>query len=522
MMWEEFYSGFSSETPALAAGRWGGWMWPDMEEVGKESTTVAQLPCFSDIPCLDLSEPHSQSSSSPAPFQELASPESPLTTSSSPSSPKVCAGGDGMGGMSAELTVGLTGGVCGLPIECRVCGDRASGFHYGVHACEGCKGFFRRTIRMKLEYEACARHCRVHKKSRNKCQFCRFQKCIAVGMSHEAIRFGRMPQAEKQRLMAEACVPEACGFVPESSVADEASFSDWRMLAKHVQDAYLRVFPLTKSKAWSILSGRAEMSAVIIHDMESLAVAEEVIQKKCSTWAPISCNGQVVDIDEGSVVANWMDVRSGGSPTNTEMGEAEIRIFNGCQYRSVESVREITEFAKSIPGFMNLDLNDQVTLLKYGVYEVIFAMLASQMNKDGFLVAYGAAFITREFLRGLRRPFCTILEPKFEFALRFNALALDDADIALYIAAIILCGDRPGLVQVGPVEHIQEQILQAMDKHLRGSHPDRPFLFPTLLQKLSDLRQLVTEHAQIVNTIRKAESHTNLPPLLQEIFRDMY
>lgn len=26
-----------------------------------------------------------------------------------------------------------------LNLECRVCADRASGFHYGVHACEGCK-----------------------------------------------------------------------------------------------------------------------------------------------------------------------------------------------------------------------------------------------------------------------------------------------------------------------------------------------------------------------------------------------
>lgn len=47
------------------------------------------------------------------------------------------------------------------------------------------KGFFRRTIRMKLEYERCERACRIQKKSRNKCQYCRFQKCLALGMSHD-------------------------------------------------------------------------------------------------------------------------------------------------------------------------------------------------------------------------------------------------------------------------------------------------------------------------------------------------
>lgn len=46
------------------------------------------------------------------------------------------------------------------------------------------KGFFRRTIRLKLIYDRCDLNCRIHKKSRNKCQYCRFQKCLAVGMSH--------------------------------------------------------------------------------------------------------------------------------------------------------------------------------------------------------------------------------------------------------------------------------------------------------------------------------------------------
>ncbi|KAK2833929.1 hypothetical protein Q5P01_017818 [Channa striata] len=93
----------------------------------------------------------------------------------------------------------------GMMLLCKVCGDVASGFHYGVHACEGCKGFFRRSIQQNIQYKRCLKNesCTIMRINRNRCQQCRFRKCLSVGMSRDAVRFGRIPKREKQRMLAE-------------------------------------------------------------------------------------------------------------------------------------------------------------------------------------------------------------------------------------------------------------------------------------------------------------------------------
>ncbi|XP_032527345.1 nuclear hormone receptor FTZ-F1 isoform X3 [Danaus plexippus] len=76
---------------------------------------------------------------------------------------------------------------------CPVCGDKVSGYHYGLLTCESCKGFFKRTVQNKKVYTCVAeRACHIDKTQRKRCPFCRFQKCLDVGMKLEAVRADRM------------------------------------------------------------------------------------------------------------------------------------------------------------------------------------------------------------------------------------------------------------------------------------------------------------------------------------------
>uniref|UniRef100_A0A8V0Z2H7 Estrogen related receptor gamma n=1 Tax=Gallus gallus TaxID=9031 RepID=A0A8V0Z2H7_CHICK len=87
---------------------------------------------------------------------------------------------------------------------CLVCGDIASGYHYGVASCEACKAFFKRTIQ---EYSCPATNeCEITKRRRKSCQACRFMKCLKVGMLKEGVRLDRVRggrQKYKRRIDAE-------------------------------------------------------------------------------------------------------------------------------------------------------------------------------------------------------------------------------------------------------------------------------------------------------------------------------
>lgn len=77
--------------------------------------------------------------------------------------------------------------------KCPICSDKVSGYHYGLQTCESCKGFFKRSVQNNKKYSCIENQaCPIDKTQRKRCAYCRFQKCLLVGMKLEAVRPDRM------------------------------------------------------------------------------------------------------------------------------------------------------------------------------------------------------------------------------------------------------------------------------------------------------------------------------------------
>lgn len=106
------------------------------------------------------------------------------------------------------------------------------------------------------------------------------------------------------------------------------------------------------------------------------------------------------------------------------------------------AIRGVVEFAKRIPGFSLLAQEDQVTLLKAGVFEVLLVRLARLFDSaTNQMITLNGQVLRRDSLHSSSNA-RFLLDSMFDFADRMNAVGLSDAQIAIFTATVIIAAGR--------------------------------------------------------------------------------
>ncbi|XP_064635746.1 ecdysone-induced protein 78C-like [Lineus longissimus] len=359
-------------------------------------------------------------------------------------------------------------------VPCKVCGDKASGYHYGVTSCEGCKGFFRRSIQKQIEYR-CLRDgkCMVIRLNRNRCQYCRFKKCLAVGMSRDSVRYGRVPKRAKS--------------LDDQQVTTTEPGQD----AAEIETKQLAIYDviLTISQA---------------HHANCALTEDKLKTMSRTVGSLLPAFPVVLSRDNEDIPLNSVELQ-------------KLSMWQNLAVHLTPVIQKVVEFAKRIPGFSDLSQDDQLILIKTGFFELWLIRMARMFVTLEVLITFGdGTQIPREQLEAVYSN--DLISSMFEFASQFNLLHLSDTEIGLFSGVILASSDRAGLTDSKAVELIQDKLIEALKVQITRNHSSEPNLFGSIMMRLPELRTLGASHNEHLNYFRENWQHLKLPPLLSEIF----
>ncbi|KAB0798531.1 hypothetical protein PPYR_09524 [Photinus pyralis] len=366
---------------------------------------------------------------------------------------------------------------------CKVCGDKASGKHYGVASCDGCRGFFKRSIRRNLEY-VCKEngHCIVDVTRRNQCQACRFKKCLQVNMKRDAVQHERAP-----RVVTQSALHHHYSLNLPPRVRNCHGTSLFSGIPLHIQT------PSVIDHNIGVMSGISShylhqsvlfpgmLSSYNKHSFFSSTLGSSTLPYPHKQDPPLLTDGLHIkrigiNIKEDEVTSseetsnNNEDVRIPSPPNRSRL---ELPILG--DYRSglrsldisslslfpTENVYESSakllflavKWARTIPSFLQLSYRDQSILLEESWSE-LFVLTAAQWAlpiDEALLVNNALAPATRqiELEEDARK--------LHEVITRLTLLRVDHTEHAFLKALVLFKGDSRGLCEPNHVELLQDQ-----------------------------------------------------------------
>ncbi|XP_035215611.1 nuclear receptor subfamily 1 group D member 1-like isoform X1 [Stegodyphus dumicola] len=342
---------------------------------------------------------------------------------------------------------------------CGACGDRAKSYHFGGISCDSCKAFFRRSVQNEAyknfhcPYEG---KCEITITSRKCCQYCRFKKCLSIGMEtgwvmteEERLQLVKNRMERKQRQGASESVHQATesGKKPHRTTSFTEYEPDINDLPKYLAPEDMRT-------------------------IETLVNAYEASY----TEVPFS--------------EHLHKVGSASGRTRTEI----LDMF-------FTAVKQFTNFSQRLDTFSKIQQHDQEILLRTGVLELCFIRGAyvydeklSRWPHIGKPMYRDSPTLDAEDIKKLVSP--ELFTKHMEFIRSIKELHPDEATTMLLLVIVLLSPDRPGLENEVLVAEEQEKFYILMKKYMlwRYGEENTLILYPKLLLRLPDLRELNDNH----------------------------
>lgn len=276
------------------------------------------------------------------------------------------------------------------------------------------------------------------------------------------VRFGRVPKREKARILA-AMQQSSNSRSHEKAVA--AELEDEQRLLSTVIRAHLDTCDFTRDKVEPMLA-RAR-------DQPSYTACPPTLA------CPLNPNPQPLT------------------------GQQEL--LQDFSKRFSPAIRGVVEFAKRIPGFALLPQDDQVTLLKAGVFEVLLVRLACMFDaQTNSMICLNGQVLKREAIHNSSNA-RFLMDSMFDFAERLNSLRLSDAEVGLFCSVVVIAPDRPGLRNTELIERMQGKLKAAMQLVVGQNHPGHANICHELMKKIPDLRTLNTLHSEKLLAFKMTE-----------------
>nr|ASL70507.1 nuclear receptor [Brachionus rotundiformis] len=305
--------------------------------------------------------------------------------------------------------------------KCKVCGGEASGIHYGVSSCEGCKGFFKRSSSQKHQNYICQvnKNCPLYPKMVKKCKFCRWMACQKAGMSLASSRFGRIPNYMKE-------------FKQNKSFSNGQFFNNKFCLAlKH----------FTKSKNLSLMMvGNTKQ---VIPDSFFI---EKFLNFPKDNFLTVLCllrdksyqifKEKIKEFDQHENYALKL-IESGYKAITLNIGSDKLLKFKQLNQNAlIKHAISMISLVKELPGFQNIEKNDIAKVISNGFF-VVFGFLTQKLfiNGDFFLMLDEETPMNRELFALVTTEL--VRDSAFEFFSNFRNLNLTEQEYSLLIPAFL-------------------------------------------------------------------------------------